>query len=89
MPGNHFPAPPNTIILKTLCKWLKGDSGGPLFNCDGESGDCRQIGVVSWGVNCGIKEYPGVYTNVAKYKEWINGYMAKYATGKEKVFCRS
>lgn len=42
---------------------------------------------MSWGVKCGVKEYPGVYTNVAKYKDWINGYMKQYATGHEKVFC--
>lgn len=64
-----------------------GDSGGPLFNCDSKNSNCRQIGIVSWGVKCGEKEYPGVYTNVAKYKDWINGYMANYATGREKVFC--
>ena len=66
---------------------FKGDSGGPLFNCDSKNSNCRQIGIVSWGVKCGEKEYPGVYTNVAKYKDWINGYMANYATGREKVFC--
>lgn len=30
-----------------------------------------QIGVVSWGVECG-KELPGVYTNVSYHWEWIN-----------------
>ena len=30
-----------------------------------------QIGIVSWGLRCGMKGLPGVYTNVAHYLEWI------------------
>nr|XP_022905596.1 trypsin-3-like [Onthophagus taurus] len=43
----------------------QGDSGGGLI--------CDQIltGVVSWGHECGEKYYPGVYTDVFYYKDWI------------------
>lgn len=48
----------------------KGDSGGPLMrNIDG---NYYLIGVVSFGPNpCAIKGVPGVYTNVAKFIDWI------------------
>ena len=26
---------------------------------------------MSWGKNCGKEGYPGIYSNVHKYKEWI------------------
>lgn len=43
-----------------------GDSGGPLM-CNG-----YQIGIVSWGLGCGLKESPGVWTRVDKYYDWLN-----------------
>nr|XP_040148832.1 serine protease 48 [Ictidomys tridecemlineatus] len=46
-----------------------GDSGGPLScNIDGV---WIQIGVVSWGMQCG-KLLPGVYTNVSYHRTWIS-----------------
>lgn len=48
----------------------QGDSGGGLT---AERSDKRheQIGVVSWGIGCGRAGYPGVYTRVTKYLDWI------------------
>lgn len=45
-----------------------GDSGGP-FAIQG-----RLAGVVSWGIGCADPEYPGVYTEVATYRNWIKIY---------------
>ncbi|XP_054720436.1 transmembrane protease serine 9-like [Uloborus diversus] len=46
-----------------------GDSGGPLFTK--YDGVWYSAGVVSWGMSCGIKDYPGVYTRVSEYLDWI------------------
>ncbi|GFR09314.1 ovochymase-2 [Trichonephila clavata] len=46
-----------------------GDSGGPLFGKYG--GLWYSVGVVSWGMNCGLEGYPGVYTRVSEYLDWI------------------
>lgn len=48
-----------------------GDSGGPLFTEDGEGGFV-QHGIVSWGRGCGLAAYPGVYTQVSYFLDWIN-----------------
>lgn len=47
----------------------QGDSGGPLLIDAG--GDFVQVGIVSFGELCGV-EKPGVYAEVATYREWIN-----------------
>lgn len=42
-----------------------GDSGGPLVS--------RRIliGIVSWGIGCGLGRFPGVYTRVSVLRDWI------------------
>lgn len=47
----------------------RGDSGGPLvrkFN-----GRDVLVGVVSWSMGCGYKNYPSVFTDVGRYARWI------------------
>ncbi|KAI3376495.1 hypothetical protein L3Q82_016456 [Scortum barcoo] len=48
----------------------QGDSGGPLV-CQDELGVSYLWGIVSWGERCGQPGFPGVYTQVAHYFEWI------------------
>ncbi|XP_053124052.1 trypsin-like [Hemicordylus capensis] len=50
-----------------------GDSGGPLV-CNG-----LLEGIVSWGYReCGVKDYPSVYTKVCKYISWIRRIISSY-----------
>ena len=46
-----------------------GDSGGPFVMHRG--GKYMLIGIVSYGRGCARAEYPGVYTKVYNYLEWI------------------
>lgn len=48
----------------------RGDSGGPLVY------EQRLAGIVSWGRLCALGR-PDVYTNVAKYLDWINDAIAE------------
>ena len=50
-----------------------GDSGGPLVvTIDGVR---QQVGIVSFGKDCALPNYYGVYTNVPYFISWINQYV--------------
>uniref|UniRef100_A0A8D8A3C6 Trypsin eta n=1 Tax=Culex pipiens TaxID=7175 RepID=A0A8D8A3C6_CULPI len=53
----------------------QGDSGGPLV-CDG-----KLAGVVSHGRGCGWEGYPGIYSDVAYYRNWIETCLAGGCSG--------
>jgi len=48
----------------------QGDSGGPLVVLDSGNND-TQIGVVSWGIGCASRHFPGVYARVSEAYDWI------------------
>ncbi|XP_055375214.1 serine protease 7 [Condylostylus longicornis] len=46
-----------------------GDSGGPLMKQSGLKWTIE--GVVSFGNRCGLEGWPGIYTRVSSYEDWI------------------
>ncbi|KAL3876848.1 hypothetical protein ACJMK2_034652 [Sinanodonta woodiana] len=51
-----------------------GDSGGP-FVCKVDD-TWYQQGIISWGHGCALPFYPGIYTDVSKYGQWIRNNIA-------------
>jgi len=52
-----------------------GDSGGPLLADHLGDNHWSVIGITSFGVDCGRADFPGVYTRVDKYLNWIKDKM--------------
>nr|BAR45616.1 complement factor B-1 [Scolopendra japonica] len=77
----HYLTPsPNSLCAGTgegkqdACQ---GDSGGPLMQLIHSNSSSNimkrwfEIGIVSWGIGCGLEGYYGYYTHVSKLKQWI------------------
>lgn len=52
---------------------FQGDGGSPLV-CPlrNDSERYAQAGIVAWGIGCGENGIPGVYSNVANARQWID-----------------
>uniref|UniRef100_A0A8C8WFK0 Plasminogen activator n=1 Tax=Panthera leo TaxID=9689 RepID=A0A8C8WFK0_PANLE len=51
----------------------QGDSGGPLVCM--KDNHMTLVGIISWGLGCGQKDVPGVYTKITNYLDWIQDNM--------------
>lgn len=52
--------------------FFQGDGGGPLMCPDPRNPEnLLQVGIVSWGINCGLAGIPGIYVDVSKFTKWI------------------
>ena len=56
------------ILGKDSCN---GDAGGPLVYKQLSDDPWYQVGIVSFGDECGEANVPGVYTRVEAYLSWI------------------
>jgi hypothetical protein len=57
----------------------RGDSGGPLVRR--VSGRDELVGVVSWSMGCGYKDYPSVFADVGYFARWIEAAKAALKPG--------
>lgn len=81
---------PRMISDKMLCAGYpqgqkdscQGDSGGPLI-AERKDKKYEVIGVVSWGNGCARPGYPGVYTRVTSFLDWVQ------ANSKDGCFCEA
>nr|AFK64828.1 trypsin-like proteinase [Chilo suppressalis] len=83
--ASQYEMPDHRVSTNMICAGLlgtggadacQGDSGGPLIY---QYGDMTiEVGVTSWGQECGHQNFPGVSTRVANYTEWINKQIVKY-----------
>jgi len=63
---------PDSSVPSDAC-W--GDSGGPLV----KTGTNVQVGITSWGLGCARPGWPGVYTNIGLFKEWVEQQVSEMA----------
>lgn len=61
-----------SLIHKVLNNWISSrlsiqddSTGGPMIV------DGRQVGIMSWGKGCMDSYYPGVYTRITAFLDWI------------------
>ncbi|XP_068929490.1 ovochymase-2 [Petaurus breviceps papuanus] len=62
-----------------------GDSGGPLVCSLEDSGLYALFGITSWGFGCGRINYPGVYTSVTVFIDWIKQHLGDTGMYEEEI----
>lgn len=51
---------------------IQYSSGGPLMVYDSTTDTWNIAGITSYGYGCAAQDYPGVYTRVSMFVNWIN-----------------
>ncbi|KAJ8703811.1 hypothetical protein PYW07_013105 [Mythimna separata] len=77
--GNNFKLHDSFVCAggeagKDTCQ---GDGGAPLA-CPIGNNRYKLTGLVAWGIGCGQQDVPAVYTNVPKFRDWVDEKMANW-----------
>lgn len=64
-----------------------GDSGGPLISKNLKGGGDTLVGIVSWGFGCAHTDFPGVYTRIESYLDWIDSIVCMLTEDKDGFIC--
>lgn len=77
--GRHFQLDKSFVCAggeegKDTCE---GDGGAPLA-CPIGNDRYKLTGLVAWGLDCGEKDIPAAYTNVAMFRQWVDDKMAAW-----------
>ncbi len=66
---------------------LLGDSGGPIFQWIGDRWE--QVGIVSYGDGgCGTKGFPGVFTRISYFHDWIESHIHDNTLSNRRILYR-
>ena len=84
--GEYFP--PESFPKMQCAGYLReggidtcdGDSGGPLL-VESNLNGYEVVGITSWGIGCALPNFPGVYTEVLHYNEWIFSHICEAVPG--------
>lgn len=77
--GNRFLLHPSFVCAggEPNVDTCQGDGGSPLVCPIDANNRYVQMGSVAWGIACNL-DIPGVYTNVALFRDWIDHYVKSY-----------
>jgi secreted trypsin-like serine protease len=58
-------------IRSLIVDTCQGDSGGPIMQFSNKQQRWILTGIISYGYQCALRDYVGVYTRVSVYIDWI------------------
>jgi hypothetical protein len=61
------------ILYVVYLDTCQGDSGGPLMMFSDKQ--WYLVGITSYGIDCALADYMGVYTRVSSYEKYISCYL--------------